>query len=265
MANNIGWVKIHRKMIDNPGYLSEPFCRNMAWVDLILLANYKEGFYRVRNIRVNVARGQVGYAVETLATRWKWSRGKVERFIKELEEDNQIVRQKNNVTTLFTIVNYELYNGDGKANDNADDNTNDNANNKATGHQTVTQTDISKEGKEEIRIVKNKRNNKKQVQPVSPLLIDFCFEGEDFKKLFLAWLKHLSDKGKTATEGTIIQQMQFLKKYDEAKAIGIIEYSLKGGYTTFYEPKINDNNGKNGQNYTHRAVVTGDAPGAGSL
>lgn len=110
-----GWVKIHRSMQDSNGYFSEPFCRNMAWVDMIMLANTKPGWYRCRNIRVNVGRGQIGHGLDTLAQRWKWSRGKVERFFKELEMDKQIVRQKSNVTTLISIVNYEHYQTDGTA------------------------------------------------------------------------------------------------------------------------------------------------------
>ena len=105
----IGWIKLHRKMIENPGYFSETFCRNMAWIDLLLLANHETGYIRQRGVRVAVNRGQVGYSQESLASRWKWSRGKVIRFLAELTEDKQIVQQKTNVTTLISIVNYNNY------------------------------------------------------------------------------------------------------------------------------------------------------------
>lgn len=130
-----GWVKIHRKILDNPLYTSEPFTRIQAWIDLILIANYKDGFFMQRGIRVDVKRGQVGHSIDTLAKRWKWSRGKVERFIFLLENDSQIVRQKNNVTTLLSIINYDEYQAD------------DNTNSKANGHQTVKQTDTNKKEK----------------------------------------------------------------------------------------------------------------------
>lgn len=111
-----GWIKLHRKITDNPLYFSEQFNRSMAWIDLLLLANYADNYFFKRGVRVDVKAGQVGYDLDSLAKRWKWSRGKVERFLKMLENDNQIVRQKNNVTTLISIVNYKEYQQDEKAN-----------------------------------------------------------------------------------------------------------------------------------------------------
>lgn len=111
-----GWIKIHRKITDNPLYFSEQFNRSMAWIDLLLLANYADNYFFKRGVRIDVKAGQVGYDLDSLAKRWKWSRGKVERFLKMLENDGQIVRQKNNVTTLISIVNYKEYQQDDKAN-----------------------------------------------------------------------------------------------------------------------------------------------------
>jgi hypothetical protein len=116
-----GYIKLFRKMQDNKLWLSEPFTRSQAWIDLILLANHRPGVIRVRGNRVDVKRGQVGWSQVALAKRWKWSRGKVRRFLKELEKsDHQIVQQKNNITTLINIINYEQYQGNGTADGTAD-------------------------------------------------------------------------------------------------------------------------------------------------
>lgn len=157
MANeNQGWIKVYRKTMENPGYFSEPFCRMMAWIDLLLLANHSEGFFYCRGIKVTVVRGQIGWGIEQLAKRWKWSRGKVERYMKDLENEQQIVRQKSNITTLISIVNYEKYQGDGKADNKA--------NGKADGQQTVKQTDINKNVKKE----KKEKNDKESSLPDAP-------------------------------------------------------------------------------------------------
>lgn len=116
--------------MENPLYFSEPFNRSLAWIDMLLLANHADSFFFKRGVKVEVKRGQIGYDLDSLAKRWKWSRGKVERFIKFLENDNQIVRQKTNVTTLISIVNYKDYQKDDKANDKADDNSNSKPNSK---------------------------------------------------------------------------------------------------------------------------------------
>lgn len=135
-----GWIKLHRKIVSNPYYFSEIFTRSQAWVDLILIANHKEGFFYKRGIKVTVKRGEIGYDIESLASRWKWSRGKVERFLKDLEKSEQIVRQKTNITTLISIIRYDEYQGDDKSDSKADSKAND----KANGQQMAKQTDTNK-------------------------------------------------------------------------------------------------------------------------
>lgn len=155
---NGGFINVYRKIMDEPSYFSERFCRNMAWIDLLLLANHAKGYYSVRGVRIEVLRGQVGWGIDKISQRWKWSRGKVERFLNELETDRQIVRQKSNVTTLITINNYEKYQKYSNAN----------------GQQTVKQTDINKKKdtkrkelirKEESKKSKTELTNRTETDP----------------------------------------------------------------------------------------------------
>ena len=117
-----GWVRLYRQIAKNELWLSEPFTDGQAWVDLLLLANHAPGTIKVRGVRLDVERGQVGWSEVRLAERWKWSRGKVRRFLHYLEEQNmvKVVQQKNCVSTLITVVNYERY----QSHDTADDTAN---------------------------------------------------------------------------------------------------------------------------------------------
>lgn len=81
----------------------------MAWIDLLLLANHKPATIVKRGIRVKVQRGDVGLGIRTLADRWKWSTGKVTRFLKALQDSNQIVTANSNIGGCITIVNYDRY------------------------------------------------------------------------------------------------------------------------------------------------------------
>ena len=144
-----GWIKLYRKISDNPIWLSEPFTRAQAWIDLILLATHKNSFIRVRGIKIDLNRSQIRWSTENLAARWQWSRGKVLRFLNELETVQQIVQQKNNIITVITILNWEKYQADGTT-----DGTTDG---QQTVQQTVQQTDTNKNDKNE----KNERNEKK--------------------------------------------------------------------------------------------------------
>ena len=178
-----GWISIHRKITENPMWLSEPFTRSQAWIDLIILANHKDSWFIKRGIKVEIKRGQVGHDLANLAIRWRWSRGKVERFISILETSNQIVTQKTNITTLLSIVNYDTYQTGSKANSNPNSEANGHQTGKQTGKQTETNNNDNKDNKD------NNVNN----SPPNPPKGDGEFYGENFKYDF-SKIKWTADK-----------------------------------------------------------------------
>lgn len=102
-----GWIKVHRTICENELWLSEPFTKAQAWVDLLLLADHENdetGRYR---------KGTVYRGKEFLSKRWKWSRNKVTRFYDYLEKKGMITQYKTqggtHNGTLVTIVNYDKY------------------------------------------------------------------------------------------------------------------------------------------------------------
>jgi len=115
MAKKSGNFRLYRSLLESDIWLKETFTRGQAWVDLIFLANYKDSCLRIRGQRVQVSRGQLGYSKLNLAKRWCWSRGKLNRFLDELETDQQITQQNMNTTTIITIINYEKYQGNDTA------------------------------------------------------------------------------------------------------------------------------------------------------
>ena len=104
-----GWVKIHRKIQDNPLWLEDKFSRGQAWIDLLLLTNHNKGYVVKRGIKVVIERGQCGWSELALSARWKWSRTKVKNFLKLLESEHQIIVEKSKVTQVVTVINYEKY------------------------------------------------------------------------------------------------------------------------------------------------------------
>ena len=120
-----GWIKLYRSSFENKLYFAEPFTKWQAWTDLILLANHKDGFYFNNGRKVLVPRGSVGRSGKELAQRWGWSINKVFRFLHFLNmpDVRQVNLQKNNVTTLITILNYDKYQKGEYAEWNADEDT----------------------------------------------------------------------------------------------------------------------------------------------
>lgn len=105
----IGWIKLHRQLLESELWKCESFTRGQAWVDLILLANHQDSYFYKRGNKIDVKRGQIGRSEVELSDRWKWSRTKVRKFLNDMEKEQQIIQQKTTVTQILTVVNYDLY------------------------------------------------------------------------------------------------------------------------------------------------------------
>ncbi len=136
---------MYRSSLNDPLYLKEPFTKWQAWCDLILLAYFAPADFFVRGIRVKAKRGCVYKGTLELAERWKWSRGKVERFLSYLVTDKRVSIQKSNVISCVSILNYEKY----QQNESANETTNESTNRSTNEHL--------------IRIYKEDNNNIKAV------------------------------------------------------------------------------------------------------
>ena len=109
-----GYMLLYRKIQNDPIWLSERFTKAQAWIDLLFLANYEDGFIVVGNGEtIPVKRGQCAWSQSRLAKRWKWTRGKVEQYFKHLIEQGTIQRinqgKIGRKTTIISILNYEKY------------------------------------------------------------------------------------------------------------------------------------------------------------
>ena len=102
-----GWIKLHRSLLESDFWKCESFSRGQAWVDLLMLANFKDSFFYKRGVKVDVKRGQLGRSEVELSDRWKWSRSKVRKFLKDLEKEQQIKVVKTSVTQVVTILKYD--------------------------------------------------------------------------------------------------------------------------------------------------------------
>jgi hypothetical protein len=147
-----GWVKIHRSTFEHELWTAEPFTKGQAWVDLFGNANHAESSFWVRGIEVRVQRGQVAWSEITMAKRWKWSRGKVRRYLGMLENRGMIVQQTNKVTSVVTICNYCTF---------QDADTTDSTTGGTTGGTTDgQQTDNRRYTNKNVKNEKNEKNLK---------------------------------------------------------------------------------------------------------
>lgn len=224
----IGYIKLHRALLDNPLWLCESFTRGQAWVDLLLLANHDYSFFYKRGVKIEVSRGQLARSEVELSDRWNWSRTKVRKFLNDLEKEQQIKQQKTNVTQLITLINYNLY--------------------QQKEQQTGQQKDSKKTAKKQQKNTYN--NDKNDNNENNDNKIIYPFESENFIKywnLFKEYKKkeHRFTYKSEISEQSALKKLGELAGQDEETAIKIITQSIENGWKGFF--KINDN-GKNGKN-----------------
>jgi len=235
-----GWIKLHRRISNNHLWTDEPFTRGQAWVDLLLLANYKTGHIRVRGVKVELERGQVGWSRLKLSRRWNWSRGKVDRFLNELEEDKQIKQQKDRVTSVITIVKYQDYQGD---------DTTDGA---LDGHETEQHIEQSTEHltdtKKKYKKNKNLKRNTKEAQhreAVESYVLPDYFDDE-LKDMF----SDLADNRLENKDYLTTRAIKALIKKTEGRSIDDIKEAFNNAIASGWKSLYFDNRSNaNGQEY----------------
>lgn len=102
MAKRTGFITVDRQLLNSEVWLSEPFTRGQAIVDLIGLANHADTEI--------CKRGQLVTSERALAARWKWTKSKVRRFLRSTSLRTTI-RTNDRTThgTLITIENYDIF------------------------------------------------------------------------------------------------------------------------------------------------------------
>lgn len=106
------WIKVFRNIEKSWLWEEKPFSRGQAWIDLLLLAKFRdESFFSRRGNLVDGKRGYVYKSISLLADRWGWSRKKVDHFFDQLAADNMIKVNKKRASeeTSIFIVNYSKY------------------------------------------------------------------------------------------------------------------------------------------------------------
>lgn len=150
----IGWIKLHRKLLDNWVWKEKPFDKGRAWVDLLLMAMHCDKKTLVDNDVIIIPRGSLMTSIVKLADRWGWSRGKVMRFLDVLECEQMLNTKRTPNGTLVTIVKYEDYQ--------LDDTTNGTPN--GTPDRTADRTADGTQ----IKNIKNIKNIKKESKESAP-------------------------------------------------------------------------------------------------
>lgn len=105
---NIGWISLHRKLLNNP-----IVCKDSdyvaVWIYLLLNATHAKYDTIFKGNRITLNAGQLITGRDVISKLFKINSSKVQRILKKLENEQQIEQQTSSVNRLISIVNWSEY------------------------------------------------------------------------------------------------------------------------------------------------------------
>jgi len=110
-----GWVKLHRKILDNPVCSKKP-TYFAIWVFLILNATHEEYETVFAGKKRVLKPGELITSRKTISAQFGIPESTVYKVIKKFEMEHQIEQQTSKQNTLISLVNWERYQEKGTTN-----------------------------------------------------------------------------------------------------------------------------------------------------
>lgn len=104
---NKGWVKLHRKLLDNPVMGDPDYLA--VWVHLLLTACHKETSFIWNGKKKTLKPGQLLTGRKALSKATGVQQSKIYRALSYLESEQQIEQLKTNKYTIISILNWDKY------------------------------------------------------------------------------------------------------------------------------------------------------------
>lgn len=143
-----GWIKLHRKMLDNPIIMKD--ADHLAvWMYLLLNATHAEYPALFKGKKIMLQPGQLITGRKSIAEALSVNESKVRRIMNAFESDQQIDRQRSNQNTLVTLKNWDRYQVYDLQNDQPV------TNERPTSDQRVTTNKNIKNDKNEKNVINN--------------------------------------------------------------------------------------------------------------
>ena len=109
-----GYVKFFRRQQEHWLWEDKPYAKGQAWLDLVMLACHEPSCFMHGSRNVELQRGQLLNSLTQLAVRWGWGEKKTRNFFHQLEADGMLQRKSNRYYSIFTIQNYDKWQGERK-------------------------------------------------------------------------------------------------------------------------------------------------------
>lgn len=105
-----GWISLHREFKDHWLWKEKRvYSKAEAWVDILLMANYKDAKVLLGSSLIEVKRGSFITSEIKLMNRWNWSKTKLRSFLFLLTEDKMIIKISDTKKTTLKVCKYNDY------------------------------------------------------------------------------------------------------------------------------------------------------------
>ena len=224
MTEDITYIKLYRKVMENAIFLELPYDRCHSFEFLLLNARRFPTVTILKGKPIKLEVGQLICGEDKLASKWGWSRGKVKRYLDMLENLGMIKKNGTPYGTLITIENYTKYQGECSYSDTP----------LGTSDGTSLDTsDGTSDGthKKNVKKDKNVKNVKKDIYIGVP---------DELKTAFMEFAEMREAKKKPImTENTVTRILNILEKFASStdEKIAILNQSTDHCWIDVYDLK----------------------------
>lgn len=225
--SNEGWVKLYRKLMENP-IVTKDADHLAIWIYLLLNATHDSYPVLFKGEKIILEPGQLLTGRKEISSRLCVTESKVQRVLNSFKIEHQIEQQTSNKNRLISIVNWDFYQGSEQQNKHQ-------MNNKRTTSEQQVNTNKN---------VKNIKNVNKEISPKGD--IKKVFDDEQLNKVFLEYVSMRKQMKKPMTDKAVDLAVNKIKKlsaipfsndFDKELAIKIIEQSIEHSWIGLFEVK----------------------------
>lgn len=220
LLNAEGWIKLHRKLLDNPVTMKD--ADHLAvWIYLLLNASHNEHPALFRGEKIILKPGQLITGRKSIALALHIDESKVERILKSLKSEQQIEQQTSSKNRLISITNWEFY-------QQSEQQVEQQVNNKRTTSEQQVNTNKN---------IKNDKNERKDIcQNILDLFNKICCSFGGAKNITKSRAETISDSLKTYSVD------DFKKVFEKAEQSAFLKGNNSRNWSASFDWLIKEDN-----------------------
>lgn len=218
--NAEGWIKLHRKLLDNPVTMKDTD-HLAVWIYLLLNASHNGHPALFKGEKIMLKPGQLITGRKSIALALHIDESKVERILKSLKSEQQIEQQTSSKNRLISITNWEFY-------QQSEQQIEQQVNNKRTTSEQQVNTNKN---------IKNDKNERRDIcQNILDLFNKICCSFGGVKNITKSRAETISDSLKTYSVD------DFKKVFEKAERSDFLKGNNNRNWSASFDWLIKEDN-----------------------